>query len=56
VLLTDVEQIETMDHLNSIRLQRTQFENQALFHQLIEQEGIQVEGFNTEEETIIFIP
>ena len=56
VLLKDVNQIESMDQLTSIRLQRTQFENEALFQQLVQQQGIQLEGLNTQEDTIIHIP
>ncbi len=56
VLLKDVDQMESMGQLTSIRLQRTQFENEALFQQLVQQQGIQLEGLNTQEDTIIHIP
>ncbi|MDW7672117.1 MAG: hypothetical protein SCK57_05645 [Bacillota bacterium] len=56
VLLKDVEQLESMDELATIRLQRTQFENEALFHQLVQQQEIQLENLDLHEERIIEIP
>lgn len=56
VLLKDVDQIESMDLLASIRLQRTQFDDETLFNQLVQQQGIQLIGQNTQEDIIIHIP
>ncbi len=56
VLIKDVDYLESMDQLTSIRLQRTQFDNEALFHQLVEQQGILLEGLNIHGEIIIELP
>ena len=56
VLVKDVDQLESMDQLSDIRIQRTYFENEALFHQLVEQQGVLLENLDMYDDIIIEIP